>query len=90
MTPQVFAPGVKTPVLMIQVLEDLWTRIPEDAQKTFDMLASKDKELFWIENTTRRFRDGYNYFGRHPEKVLRQAYEGICRGAPSSPCVKGA
>jgi hypothetical protein len=58
------------PVLMIQVLNDSWTRNPEDAQKTFDLLASKDKELFWIEGTTRRFKDGYNYFGRHPEKVL--------------------
>ena len=34
-----------------------WTRNPEDAQKTFDLLASKEKELFWIENTTRRFKD---------------------------------
>jgi hypothetical protein len=55
---------------MIQVLKDSWTRNPEDAQKTFDLLGSKEKELFWIENTTRRFKDGYNYFGRHPEKVL--------------------
>jgi hypothetical protein len=47
-----------------------WTRNPEDAQKTFDLLASTDKELFWIENTTKRFKDGYNYFGRHPEKVI--------------------
>jgi hypothetical protein len=70
MTPQLFASGVKMPVLMIQVLEDAWTRNPEDAQKTFDLLASKDKELFWIEHTTRRFKDGYNYFGRHPEKVI--------------------
>jgi esterase/lipase len=70
MTPQLFASGVKMPVLMIQVLKDSWTRNPEDAQKTFDLLASKDKELFWIENTTRRFKDGYNYFGRHPEKVI--------------------
>ena len=28
------------------------------------------KELFWIEGTTRRFKDGYNYFGRHPEKII--------------------
>lgn len=55
---------------MIQVLEDSWTRNPEDAQRTFDLLASKEKELFWIANTTRRFRNGYNYFGRHPEKVI--------------------
>jgi pimeloyl-ACP methyl ester carboxylesterase len=70
MTPQLFASEVKMPVLMIQVLKDSWTKNPEDAQKTFDLLGSNDKELFWIEGTTRRFKDGYNYFGRHPEKVL--------------------
>lgn len=70
MTPHLSAPGVKMPVLMIQVLRDSWTRNPEDAQKTFDLLGGKDKELFWIEGTTRRFKDGYNYFGRHPDKVL--------------------
>jgi hypothetical protein len=46
------------------------TRNPEDAQKTFDLISSTDKELFWIENTTRRFRDGYNHFGRHPERII--------------------
>jgi esterase/lipase len=70
MTPHLWAAGVKMPVLMLQVLEDEWTRNPEDAQKTFDLLGSKDKELFWIENTRKRFRDGYNYFGRHPEKIV--------------------
>jgi alpha-beta hydrolase superfamily lysophospholipase len=70
MTPHLFASGVKMPVLMIQVLKDSWTRNPQDAQKTFDLLASREKELLWIENTTRRFKDGYNYFGRHPEKVI--------------------
>jgi hypothetical protein len=34
------------------------------------MLATKDKEMILVENTTRRFKDGYNYFGRYPEKVL--------------------
>jgi hypothetical protein len=33
-------------------------------------LGSKDKELFWIEGTTKRFKDGYNDFGRHPVKVI--------------------
>jgi uncharacterized protein len=70
MTPHLWASAVKMPVLMIQVLEDAWTRNLEDAQKTFDLLGSEEKELFWIENTTRRFKDGYNYFGRHPEKVI--------------------
>lgn len=39
-------------------------------QKTFDLLGSEEKELIWIEDTPRRFKDGYNYFGWHPEKVL--------------------
>ena len=26
--------------------------------------------MIWVENTTRRFKDGYNYFGRYPEKIL--------------------
>jgi hypothetical protein len=43
MTPHLFASGVKMPVLMVQVLEDEWTRNPEDAQKTFDLLASEEK-----------------------------------------------
>ena len=70
MTPHHFAEAVKMPVWMHQVLDDAWTRNPEDAQKTFDLLGTEDKELFWIENTTRRFKDGYNYFGRHPEKII--------------------
>lgn len=70
MTPHLFAAGVKMPVLMVQVHDDEWTRNPEDAQKTFDLLGSKEKEMLWIRNTTKRFRDGYNYFGRHPEKIL--------------------
>lgn len=70
MTPHHWAASVKMPVLMVQVLEDAWTRNPEDAQKTFDLLGSQEKELFWIENTPHRFKDGYNHFGRHPEKVL--------------------
>lgn len=70
MTPQLFAHAVKMPVLMVQVKDDAWTKNPEDAQKTFDLLGSEEKDLFWIEGTTRRFKDGYNHFGRHPEKVL--------------------
>jgi len=65
-----WAAGVTIPVLMWQVLKDAWIKNPEDGQKTFDLLGSKEKELIWIEGTTRRFKDGYNWFGRHPEKVL--------------------
>lgn len=70
MTPQLFASKVTMPNLTIQVRNDAWTKNPQDAQKTFDMLGTKDKEMIWVENTTHRFRDGYNYFGRYPEKVL--------------------
>lgn len=70
MTPHLSAHGVKMPVLMVQVKDDAWTKNPEDAQKTFDLLGSKEKELLWIEGTTRRFKDGYNYFGRYPEKII--------------------
>jgi len=70
MTPQLFASAITMPNLTIQVRDDAWTKSPEDAQKTFDMLATKEKEMIRVENTTRRFKDGYNYFGRYPEKVL--------------------
>ncbi len=63
MTPQLFASKVTMPNLTIQVRNDAFTKNPEDGQKTFDMLGTKDKEMIWVENTTHRFRDGYNYFG---------------------------
>ncbi|MEM6464580.1 MAG: alpha/beta hydrolase [Pseudomonadota bacterium] len=68
MTPHLFAGDVKVPTLVVQVLDDLWTT-QEDGQKTFDLLGSNEKDLFWIEGTTRRF-DGYNYFGRNPERMI--------------------
>jgi len=64
-----WAANVTMPVLMWQVRKDIWTK-PEDGQKTFDLLGSKDKELIWIEDTTRRFKDGYNWFGRTPENAI--------------------
>lgn len=67
---KLWAPNVKLPVLMWQVLDDAIINNPSDAQSTFDALGSSDKELFWIEGTTKRFEDGYNRFGRHPDKVL--------------------
>ncbi len=69
MDPKPFAPSVKMPVLQFQVKDDAWTDNPRDGQEIFDLIGSNDKELFWIEGTTRRF-DGYNYFGRNPEKMI--------------------
>jgi hypothetical protein len=42
---------------------------PSDVQQIFDNMLVKDKKLFWIEGTTRRW-DGYNYFPKHPEQTL--------------------
>src|SRR5262245_31742216 len=54
MAGEIWAHSVTMPVLMWQVLEDAWSKNPEDAQKTFDKLSSKEKELVWVEHTTRR------------------------------------
>ena len=81
MTPQLFAQGVKMPVLMVQVKDDEWTKYPEDGQRTFDLLRSKEKELFWIAGTKKRFKNGYNYFGRYPEKIIGFFDKHMKRGA---------
>jgi hypothetical protein len=70
MSGALWAPNVKLPLLMWQVRDDAVIKNPQDAQYTFDRLASNDKELYWIEGTTKRFEDGYNWFGRYPDKVL--------------------
>ena len=69
MNPQFFASAVTMPTFMMQVRDDAWTDNPRDGQKTFDLLGTDEKELFWIEGTKRRF-DGYNYFGEKPEQML--------------------
>lgn len=69
MHPQNYAQAVKVPYFMAQVVDDVWTDNPKDAQEIFDTISSEEKELFWIEGTNRRF-DGYNYFGVHPEKMI--------------------
>lgn len=68
MTPHPYACNVKAPTFIIQVRDDAWSK-PEDVQTTFDNLTVAEKELFWIEGTTRRF-DGYNYFGEHPKQMV--------------------
>ena len=70
MMPHVTAPFVKMPTLIVQVKDDAWTRNPKDGQKTFDLLGNKEKNIYWIEGATRRFKDGHNWFGRHPEYML--------------------
>lgn len=68
MTPHHFAANVTVPTYVIQVKDDLWTRL-EDVQTTYDLLGTPDKKLLWVEGTTQRF-DGYNYFGENPESMV--------------------
>lgn len=70
MDPKLYTKNIKMPLLMWQVKDDAWIENPGDAQATFDTIPAEEKELFWIEGTTHRFRDGYNYFGREPERIL--------------------
>ena len=67
-SPHNYAMNIKVPTFLIQVKDDVWTK-PDDVQNTYDLIPGKDKKLFWIEGTTRRF-DGYNYFGEHPEQMI--------------------
>lgn len=66
--PHPFAAAVRIPTMISQVRADAWTT-PDDVQRTYDLLGAAEKELLWIEGTTRRF-DGYNHFSKHPERML--------------------
>jgi uncharacterized protein len=63
-----WAPAVTMPTLTYGVREDHLTRA-DDLEATYAAIGARDKELFWIEGTRRRW-DGYLYFQRHPERVL--------------------
>lgn len=62
------AKKVTIPTFIYQVREDSMTQ-PVDVQTIFDSIASEEKELFWIDGTTRRW-DGYNYFSHDPQRML--------------------
>lgn len=69
MTPHKHVHNLKVPMLIAQNKDDVWT-IPDDVQKTYDLIPIKDKKLIWIEKgDTRRFI-GYNYFGENPETMI--------------------
>lgn len=70
MTPRLWAPSVTLPVYMLQIRHDARPRDAAAARTTFDALCSERKRLFWLEQTTHRFRDGFNEFGRRPEPIL--------------------
>jgi pimeloyl-ACP methyl ester carboxylesterase len=62
------ARDVKVPTLLYQVRDDAMTR-PVDVQSIFDNIGANEKDLFWIEGTTRRI-DGYTHFSRDPARIL--------------------
>ncbi|KAL4872182.1 hypothetical protein BDV12DRAFT_193628 [Aspergillus spectabilis] len=68
LTPIPYTKYVNIPTLVAQIRKDESVK-PSDAQNIYDGIGAQEKELFWIEGTTRRF-DGYNYFGEHPERML--------------------
>ena len=62
------AKAIRIPSFIYQVRDDLMT-YPGDVQTIFDNIPAVEKELLWIDGTTRRW-DGYTYFSRHPERML--------------------
>jgi predicted alpha/beta hydrolase len=67
MSPAPYIKDIKIPILYVQVQNDPWTN-PSDVRGFYDRTQAP-KEIFWIEGDLERF-DGYNYFGKHPEKML--------------------
>jgi hypothetical protein len=68
LSPVEAAKDVRIPSFIYQVRDDLMT-YTADVQTIFNNMPVQEKQLFWIEGTTRRW-DGYTYFSRHPEKML--------------------
>lgn len=66
--PMEYAKSVTVPTLVSQVRRDFLTK-ESNVQEIYDTISSKDKKLFWIEDTDKRF-EGYNYFSRNPQLVL--------------------
>ncbi len=68
MSPIPYAKNVHVPTFIIQVRNDALTK-ESDVQQIFDNIPAKEKKLFWIEGSTRRW-DGYNYFPNNPEPLI--------------------
>jgi uncharacterized protein len=68
MSPIFAAAKIQVPTFLYQVKNDALTR-PADVQAIFDAIPTSDKDLFWIEGSTRRW-DGYTYFQKDPSRML--------------------
>ena len=67
MSPSKYIEDINVPVFYVQVVNDAWTDLA-DIQSFYDNTTAP-KEFFWIEGDLERF-DGYNYFGKNPDKML--------------------
>ncbi|TCL08586.1 alpha-beta hydrolase superfamily lysophospholipase [Shimia isoporae] len=68
-SPQKDAANVTMPTFVVQVRNDAFTFAEEDVQAVYDNIPVEDKKLYWIEDTTQRFR-GYQFFSEHPEQMV--------------------
>ena len=66
--PTEYAKAATIPTLVAQVREDFTIR-PSLIEVIHGYISAKDKKLFWIEGTDKRFQ-GYNFFGKNPELML--------------------
>jgi pimeloyl-ACP methyl ester carboxylesterase len=63
-----WAPYVTMPTLTYGVHDDTLTR-PSDLEEAYAAVGANEKDMFWIYDTPRRW-DGYQWFQRHPERIL--------------------
>lgn len=68
MSPVPAARNVIIPTFMYQVRDDVMTRA-SDVQALYDNIPTDEKNLFWIDGTSRRW-DGYTYFAKDPSLIL--------------------
>jgi len=58
---------INVPTMLCQGRKDPWTNL-DFINDVFEAIPTK-KEMYWIEETEHRF-DNYNWFAKHPEKML--------------------
>ena len=63
-----WAPAVTMPTLTYAVRNDSILKAG-DVEESYAAIGSDDKDIFWIEDTTRRW-DGYQWFQNHPQRIL--------------------
>lgn len=69
MTPHKHVQNLHIPTYIVQNKDDVWT-VPDDVQKTFDLIPTAEKKLHWMEDgDTRRFI-GYKFFGDNPDSMI--------------------